>query len=67
LTESFEKKLGDIEKQINPTEIKSTFAQLPTDPLEWIKTARPYVGKIKRTFAWNRFGLRSTRTSHQTL
>jgi len=55
LTESFEKKLEDIEKKINPAEIKSTITQLPTDPLEWIKTARPYVGKIKRTFAWEPF------------
>ena len=55
MAESFEKKLEDIEKQINPKEIKSAFAQLPTEPLEWIKTARPYVGKIKRTFAWEPF------------
>jgi len=55
LTESFEKKLEDIEKKINPKEKKSAFVELPTDPLEWIKTARPYVGKIKRTFAWEPF------------
>ena len=28
---------------------------LPTDPLEWIRVARPYVGKIKRTFEWEPF------------
>lgn len=57
MTESFEKKLDDIEKKINPTEIKSTITQLPTDHLEWIKIARPYVGKIKRTFEWEPFWL----------
>ena len=55
MVNSFEHKLEEIEKQVNPTEIKSVVAQLPTDPLEWIKTARPYVGKIKRTFAWEPF------------
>ena len=55
MAESFEKKLEGIEKQINPTEIKSAVVSLPTEPLEWIKTARPYVGKIKRTFAWEPF------------
>ncbi|MCH8287095.1 hypothetical protein IIB79_11310, partial [candidate division KSB1 bacterium] len=50
-------KLGDIEKQINPVEKKSTGVQLPTDHLEWIKVARPYVGKIKRTFEWEPFWL----------
>ena len=55
MTESFEKKLEDIEKQINPTEKKFTTLTLPTDNLEWIKTARPYVGKVKRSFEWEPF------------
>ena len=34
---------------------KPKYVQLPTDPLEWIKVARPYVGGIKRTFEWEPF------------
>jgi hypothetical protein len=52
---SFEKKLEDIEKQVSPPKTKSLITQLPTDHLEWIKIARPYVGKIKRTFEWEPF------------
>jgi len=49
------KKLEDIEKKVSPPKIKLGIAQLPTDHLEWIKIARPYVGNIKRTFEWEPF------------
>ena len=55
MADSFEKKLEDIEKKVSPPKIKSGITQLPTDHLEWIKVARPYVGKIKRTFEWEPF------------
>jgi len=55
LVNSFEHKLEEIEKQIKPTETKSVNPQLPTDHLEWIKIARPYVGQVKRSFEWEPF------------
>ena len=57
MVESFEKKLEEIEKQINPVEKKSVIGQLPIDNLEWIKIARPYVGKVQRNFEWEPFWL----------
>lgn len=35
----------------------NTLLQLPTDNLEWIKQARPFVGKVKRNFEWEPFWL----------
>ncbi len=50
MVDSFEKKLDDIEKLTTPVEKKSVNMELPTDHLEWIKVARPYVGKEKKNF-----------------
>ncbi len=44
-----------LTRQIKKKRHLTSLIQLPTDPLEWIKIARPYVGKIKRTFEWEPF------------
>ena len=52
----FERRLKDIENQTSlKKEKKSATIELPTDNLEWIKVARPFVGKVKRTFDWEPF------------
>ena len=33
----------------------SLVSNLPTEPLQWIKESRPYVGKVKRDFSWEPF------------
>ena len=53
--DSFEKRLEDIEKQTSVKEKKGSLPELPTDPLKWIKEARPYVGKVERSFEWEPF------------
>ena len=55
MVESFEHKLEEIEKQVSPSKKSSVNIQLPTNHLEWIEKARPYVGKVKRTFEWEPF------------
>lgn len=55
MTESFEHKLEEIEKQISPEKKKGINIQMPTDNLEWIEKVRPYVGKVERTFDWEPF------------
>ena len=55
MTHSFEHKLEEIEKQIQPKEKESVNLQLPTNTLEWIDIARPFVGNVKRTFEWEPF------------
>ncbi|MCH7611849.1 MAG: hypothetical protein IIB45_00640, partial [Candidatus Marinimicrobia bacterium] len=52
---SFERRLDDIENQVNTPEKKSVTGLLPTDNLEWIEKYRPYVGKVQRTFEWEPF------------
>ncbi len=42
-------------KKFNDRSHLNTLLQLPTDNLEWIKVARPYVGKVKRNFEWEPF------------
>jgi len=55
LTESFEHKLEEIEKQISPEKKKGINIKMPTDNLEWIEKARPYVGNVARNFEWEPF------------
>ena len=55
MTESFEHKLEEIEKQISPAKKKGINIKMPTDNLEWIEKVRPYVGKVERTFDWEPF------------
>jgi len=51
----FEKRLEKIEKDTSAPENKKDNKNLPTDTIEWINAARPYVGKVKRTFVWEPF------------
>ena len=55
MSSSFERKLEDAEKVVTPSKKKILTPQLPTDNLEWIKKARPYVGNVKRNFEWEPF------------
>ena len=55
MTESFEHKLEEIEKQISPEKKKGIHIKMPTDNLEWIEKVRPYVGNVERTFEWEPF------------
>lgn len=55
MTESFEHKLEEIEKQISPEKKKGIHIKMPTENLEWIEKVRPYVGKVERTFDWEPF------------
>lgn len=52
---TFERRLEEIENQTSIKEKKSANIQLPTDNIEWIEKARPYVGKVQRTFEWEPF------------
>jgi len=53
--DSFEKRLEKIEKETSTPQNKKDDKDLPTDTIEWINAARPYVGKVKRTFEWEPF------------
>jgi len=55
VSSSFDRRLVSEENIRTPSKKKSTIPQLPTDNLEWIKVARPYVGKVKRNFEWEPF------------
>ena len=55
MTESFEHKLEEIEKQISPEKKKGIHIKMPTENLEWIEKVRPYVGNVERTFEWEPF------------
>ena len=55
MSSTFDHKLEEAEKILKPTKKVSLTPQLPTDNLEWIKKARPYVGNVKRTFEWEPF------------
>ena len=55
VSSSFERKLEEAENVVTPSKKKSLTPQLPTDNLEWIRVARPYVGKVKRNFEWEPF------------
>ena len=55
MPDSFERRLDDIENQVNTPEKKSVTGLLPTDNLEWIEKYRPFVGKVERTFEWEPF------------
>jgi len=42
-------------KRFNNKSYLNTLLQLPTDNIQWIQKARPYVGKVKRNFEWEPF------------
>ena len=67
MTESFEHKLEEIEKQISPQKKKGIHIEMPTDNLEWIQKVRPYVGKVERNFDWEPFGLMCIKINLQIL
>lgn len=53
--DSFDKRLEKIEKETNDVKVENENENLPTSTLEWIAAARPYVGKVRRTFEWEPF------------
>ena len=55
MPDSFEKRLEKIEKDTNDVKVEKDDEDLPTKTLEWIAAARPYVGKVRRTFEWEPF------------
>jgi len=53
--DSFEKRLDKVEKHTKPKTNQDDNKNLPSDVIAWINKARPYVGKVKRTFEWEPF------------